>query len=313
MNRDTRDRLLLPLLLPVGGLVVIALLVVGFSRILLSVTPTAATATAVTVALGILAVAVAVATRPMARFSNLLSMVTGVAGVALLAGGIALAAAGPKEEPAAGGEGGGGGQAAPVVALSASSGAAANGFDQTKLSAPADLAFVIRFDNQDPGVPHNIGLYRDEGYSQPIAKGDIITGPAQSDLAVDALPAGTYYFRCEIHPTTMTGQIEVGGTPGGGGAPNATVHITAQTLAFDLGEFTLPANTEATIVFENKDDAVPHNVAIYTDDTFATVLFKGQIFNGVATMEYAVPPLDPGTYVFRCDVHPNMTGAVTVA
>ncbi|MBI2238449.1 MAG: hypothetical protein HYU54_08005, partial [Actinobacteria bacterium] len=194
MNRDTRDRLLLPLLLPVGGLVVIGLLVVGFSRILLSVTHTAATATAVAVALGILAVAVAVATRPMApmaRFSNLLSMVTGVAGVALLAGGIALAAAGPKEEPVAGGEGGGGGQAGPIVALSASSGAVANGFDQAKLSAPADAAFVIRFDNQDPRVPHNVGLYRDEGYSQPIAKGDIITGPAQSDLAVDVLPAGT--------------------------------------------------------------------------------------------------------------------------
>ncbi|MBI2238184.1 MAG: cupredoxin domain-containing protein [Actinobacteria bacterium] len=216
MNRDTRDRLLLPLLLPVGGLVVIALLVVGFSRILLSVTPTAATATAVTVALGILAVAVAVATRPTARFSNLLSMVTGVAGVALLAGGIALAAAGPKEEPAAGGEGGGGGQAgplAPIVAVSASSGAVANGFDQTKLSAPAGTAFVIRFDNQDTGVPHNVGVYRDEGYAQPIAKGDIITGPARSDLAVDAVPAGTYYFRCDVHPTTMTGRIEVGGAP----------------------------------------------------------------------------------------------------
>jgi plastocyanin len=26
-----------------------------------------------------------------------------------------------------------------------------------------------------------------------------------------------------------------------------------------------------------------------------------------------VPPLDPGSYYFQCDVHPNMNGTVTVA
>ena len=34
-------------------------------------------------------------------------------------------------------------------------------------------------------------------------------------------------------------------------------------------------------------------------------LFKGEIFNGVATRVYDVPALDAGTYAFVCTVHPD--------
>ncbi len=40
-------------------------------------------------------------------------------------------------------------------------------------------------------------------------------------------------------------------------------------------------------------------------------MFKGDIFNGVAQIEYEVPALPAGTYTFICTVHPNMTGTLT--
>jgi plastocyanin len=40
-------------------------------------------------------------------------------------------------------------------------------------------------------------------------------------------------------------------------------------------------------------------------------VYKGEIFNGVATMQYQVPALKAGEYSFVCSVHPNMTGTLT--
>ena len=50
MKPVLRDRLVMPLLLPLAILAVIAAVLFGFSRILLSITPTAATVTAIVVA-----------------------------------------------------------------------------------------------------------------------------------------------------------------------------------------------------------------------------------------------------------------------
>ena len=41
-------------------------------------------------------------------------------------------------------------------------------------------------------------------------------------------------------------------------------------------------------------------------------LFKGEIFNGVATRVYDVPALDAGAYAFVCTVHPTMVGTLNV-
>jgi len=66
--------------------------------------------------------------------------------------------------------------------------------------------------------------------------------------------------------------------------------------------------------FENADAGIPHNVAIYTDPSATTSLFVGEMFPGPDGRTYQVPPLDPGTYFFRCDVHPTqMIGTFVVA
>ncbi len=67
-------------------------------------------------------------------------------------------------------------------------------YEQTEISAPAGAAFTIHFDNKDPGMPHNVAIKDPSGTE--VFKGDIITGPAQADYQVPALPAGTYQFMC---------------------------------------------------------------------------------------------------------------------
>ena len=108
--------------------------------------------------------------------------------------------------------------------------------------------------------------------------------------------------------------------PGGGGtqsgapatpaAPAADVTITAEAIAFTKADVTAPAGKPFTIAFENKDQGTAHNIDIKKAD--GSSAFKGEIFAGPATKVYQVPALDAGTYSFICDVHPSMTGTITV-
>ena len=51
--------------------------------------------------------------------------------------------------------------------------------------------------------------------------------------------------------------------------------------------------------------------SIHQGDATGAELFKGEIFNGVETRTYDVPPLDAGSYAFVCTVHPTMIGTLT--
>ena len=82
-------------------------------------------------------------------------------------------------------------------------------FSPTEISLPAGTPSTITFDNQDSGVPHNIDIFSDSGYTNSVFKGDLVTGVATQTYDVPALDPGTYYFHCDVH-TTMTGTITVG-------------------------------------------------------------------------------------------------------
>ena len=78
----------------------------------------------------------------------------------------------------------------------------------------------------------------------------------------------------------------------------------------------LPAPAGATVVmtFVNDDTNMPHNFALYTNATALTTIFAGDLVTGPGTITYTfTAPPAPGTYFFRCDVHPElMTGTFVV-
>ena len=99
---------------------------------------------------------------------------------------------------------------APVVTVTAKDGAATGGFEPKTLEAKADTAFTLVFDNQDGTTgPHNIVI--NDPSNAPVAMGDtaFFNGPLKKSYAVPALKAGSYGFVCQVHPTTMTGKLEV--------------------------------------------------------------------------------------------------------
>jgi plastocyanin len=77
-------------------------------------------------------------------------------------------------------------------------------FVTTDVKVPAGKAFQLKFDNQD-GAPHNVAIYTDSSASQAKFQGDIFAGGTRV-YSVPALAAGTYYFRCDVHPD-MNGTI----------------------------------------------------------------------------------------------------------
>jgi len=84
--------------------------------------------------------------------------------------------------------------------------------------------------------------------------------------------------------------------------------VVAKDIAFQPTSLTIPADTATAITFDNQD-AAPHNIAI--KDASGAQVFKGEIVTQTK-VTYNVDALPAGTYGFWCEVHPNMTGTLTV-
>lgn len=98
--------------------------------------------------------------------------------------------------------------------------------------------------------------------------------------------------------------------PSGSGSPTV-VTISASNVKYEQTTVTAPAGTPFQINFDNKDAGIQHNVSIHQGSPTGAEVFKGEIFNGVATRVYDVTGLDAGTYAFVCSVHPTMIGTLT--
>jgi plastocyanin len=113
---------------------------------------------------------------------------------------------------------------------------------------------------------------------------------------------------------TAAGSFADSGQPKGGTcSPNGTaLSITALDGKFNKDCLAAPANQGFTIDFDNLDRGIPHNVAIYEDQTAQKMFFKGELIEGPNKITYTVPALPAGKFFFRCDPHPDMNGTFIV-
>ena len=104
----------------------------------------------------------------------------------------------------------GGGSAAsatPPADADASITAQGNAFEPRAVEIPAGQPFELFFKNLD-GQPHNVAIYRDSSASQSLFVGENVTDGVVT-YEVPALPAGDWFFRCDVHPD-MQGTINAG-------------------------------------------------------------------------------------------------------
>ena len=297
MTDRSRESLLLPIAIPVGAVVVIVLVLFGFSRVLLSLKPEAATATALVAALGLMGVAAFVASRRRVSDGAIAGFVGATAGIAMLAGGIAIAVIGPPEE-----------EAEPFPAqIAAPEGAIQEGFSTDVLEVEPGRPIALTFENDDAGVGHNIQIFDGPDASSPsIFDGEPVNGPGEETYEVPPLEEGEYFFHCRLHPNTaMEGIVKV--EPGAGG-----LRIVAKGLEFDTDRIELEADRPTPLTFVN-DDTAAHNLAIFEDEeATGEPLYRFEPVTGPSTTPEQISPLPPGEYFFHCEVHPTMSGTVVV-
>jgi plastocyanin len=104
-------------------------------------------------------------------------------------------------------------------------------------------------------------------------------------------------------------------TAAGGGSSDAPAEadatVTAADMAFQPGTVTVTAGADTLTIALVNNDAMPHNIAIYSDDSKAEKLFEGEMVTD-GTIVYDIGELAPGEYFFDCSLHPDMTGTLVV-
>ena len=83
-------------------------------------------------------------------------------------------------------------------------------FSTSTITVPVGAQVSINFHNNDSGIPHNLAVYTDSTAKTSIYVGQIINGVSSMTYTFTApATAGTYFFRCDVHPNSMTGKFIV--------------------------------------------------------------------------------------------------------
>ena len=219
-------RTALPLLIPVGILAFILLFIYGLSRVYLEIQGNGAVALAAGIAIGVLLVAAYFANNPRAPGWQI-GGVIGLAALTLTGGtiwavsekdhGEATGAPFAAASPAPGAQPGG---AAPGAANAITMGDFFFEYQGTRsptISVPAGQATTFDITNTGKAL-HDMhvasgGKYDTDicgpGDNNPCSDPNQIRAGQSATITINIAQPGTYDFRCDFHPTQMTGKIEV--------------------------------------------------------------------------------------------------------
>jgi plastocyanin len=201
---QVRFKVPLILAIPLGALLVIGVTAFGFSRILLELEPEAATAVALVMALNILIACAIVAAKPRldsVTMAELFVVVTYPILIGIVLAQIGFGAGGGHGAEETPNQKAGGGA---TTAISA----AGVAFDTKELAFTAGEPTTLAFTNED-SVAHNLSVYEDHTAQKDLFVGAEVAGGSSTDYAIPPLDKGEYFFRCDLHPTAMTGTVTV--------------------------------------------------------------------------------------------------------
>jgi plastocyanin len=177
-------------------------------------------------------------------------------------------------------------------------------FDPAELEVAAGTTLLVA---NVGGKPHTLtaddGSF-DTGLVEPGAQGGRFAG---KNASVTLNQAGTFKFHCEVHPAAMKGVVTVTGEAAGGGPAQASagpreIDVGAVDFAFEPKDASVAAGGKVTVT--NKGQA-PHTMTL--DDV---QLDTGTIDPG-ASADLTAPDA-PGSYSYRCTVHPGRMRGVLV-
>ncbi len=307
-----RDRLLMPILIPLGVAAFIALVIFSAGEILLSISASLATALALVLALLIMVVCWALAAGPRVPTTQI-SLAAGLPLAAILGVGLFLAVQ-PQEST---GEGHGGAAGGAAVATSLTEIATDNKFSSVEYTVPANTEITMEFANRGAAV-HNwhVTGVTDKGGGNIATQ--LLAGGKTESLKFTIDKTGAYPFLCDVHPGEMKGTLNVvdapaGGAPaaGAGGAVAGTAIIGTDNK-FDRTQLSVKANEPATVTFQNRGSAL-HNWHVTGVTDTAGKPVATQLIAGGRTEVITFTIAQPGTYDYLCDVHPaEMRGKLTV-
>jgi plastocyanin len=304
--QDRRRPSLPPVAYPLLALVFGGILVFSLSRVLLAVSTQQAVIVGLLVAVNVLIAAGLIAYGGRVRRRPASFPLLVVSGLAVI--GMGLLGLGLEGHPAEEAE-----EAGPPAAT-VNLVAKALKFDKDEISFPAGSPVRIVFANEDAGIQHNVSIFSEADPQNVVFAGEIFSGVVTRTYSFTAPgQPGTYAFRCDVHPVDMAGTVEVTAPGEGGGGEGAGVQVVAKGLAFQPKEITAPGGGQITIAFDNQDAGIAHNIHVFNgSDAAAPSLFSGPLITGPAKQEYSFEAPPPGSYFFHCDVHPTMTGTLTV-
>jgi plastocyanin len=178
-------------------------------------------------------------------------------------------------------------------------------FDPPELTVAAGTTLLVA---NVGGKPHTLtadnGSF-DTGIVDPGAEGGRFAG---KNASLTLNQAGTFKFHCEIHPAAMKGVVTVTGEAAAAGPAQASagpreLDVGVVDFAFEPNDASVAAGGKVTVTNKGK---APHTLTLDDVDVDTGTIGPG------ANAEVTAPDA-PGSYSYRCTVHPaRMRGVLVV-